>query len=96
VRRIYVINPPKLFHTIMGFIRVILPAEMRDQVEILNDVKDLEKYIAPEWIPADLGGSGPEHGRSPLELEIAEHINGVLREAKGQGAGGGEHQVTPS
>jgi len=86
LKKILVINPPRLFSTVLGVIKGVLPASLRDSLEVLHEHKDLQKYVAPEWLPKAYGGTGPDFNESPLEKEGYKFFMDVIKKANDSGS----------
>ena len=82
LKKILIVNPPRLFGTVFGVIKGVLPASVRDGIEIIYDMKDLQKYVSPEYLPKEYGGTGPAFNESPLEREGYAYFMNMIERAK--------------
>ena len=57
VRRLIVVNAPLLFWSAWSTIAMVLPASVRDKVEILSDCSRLDEWIHPAQRPEEYGGT---------------------------------------
>lgn len=89
VTRICVVNVPFFVGGLWRILASVLPASLQDRIELsANPAQDLLKYIAPEELPAQYGGTSPlPLGESEEEVALREMVArwavGLLGAGKG-------------
>ncbi len=93
VTRICVVNVPFFVGGLWRILASVLPASLQDRIELsANPAQDLLKYIAPEELPTQYGGTSPlPLGQSKDEVALRELVARV-----GNGGGKESNPETPS
>jgi len=73
LQRVLIINPPFGTSAIVKVMTAVLPASYVSKIEIVHNLKDLQKYIDPRQIPTQYGGSNTTPLEdSPFEQKLRE------------------------
>ncbi|XP_035231943.1 alpha-tocopherol transfer protein-like [Stegodyphus dumicola] len=58
IKGLHVINEPLCVHYLCHFLRSLLSEKLRERFHVYgDDIKSLQKYISPDVLPAELGGT---------------------------------------
>jgi len=81
-------HSPRFFGPIFKLLSTVMPASLRDQLQICSSLEDIEKFISIDVLPPEYGGRSPfKLGEAEEEVELRAFV--MKNNAAAAAAGGG-------